>query len=84
MAKFKLKIDEKGLPVVQDGNPVFINEETNEEEAFDINQMYSKIGELGKENKKRRETNKTLNERLKAVEDIEDLPGFVSKAKQVM
>jgi len=79
---FKLKIDAKGIPAISpEGLPIWIDSDTNQEEAFDINELRSKIVELGRENKKRRETNKTLEQRLKVVEDIEDLPAFVQTAK---
>ena len=82
MAKqFKLKTDDKGVVLDEAGLPVYINLETNEEEPIDVNQLFTRVGELGKEAKKRRETNKTLMERLKLVEDIEDLPSFVEQAR---
>ena len=79
---FKLKTDDKGIPAVSpEGHAIYIDTDTNAEEAFDINELRGKIVELGRENKKRREANKTLMERLKVVEDIEDLPTFVQTAK---
>lgn len=82
---FKLKLDEKGIPQVSpEGHALYTDLDTKEDVAFDVNELREKIVELGRENKKRRETNKTLSEKLKIVDGIDDLPGFVNQAKEVM
>lgn len=87
MKQLKYKTDDAGHIVVQDGKPLVINVDTGDEELLDINQLLSHIGDLGKEAKKRRETNKTLTEKLHTLEEagitLDDLPNFVSKVKEV-
>lgn len=85
MPKWKLHLDENESVVMEDGLPVFVNEDDESEKiAFNPNQMHSKILGLNKESKTRREENEQLRERLKVVEDIEDLAEFRARADEAM
>jgi hypothetical protein len=77
---WELKKTEDGGAVVNDsGLPVFLDDE-GKDIVFDPNQMHGKILDLNSESKRRREESAALKERLKLVEDIEDLSDFRSRA----
>lgn len=70
MKVLKLKVDENGHVVVQDGKPVFIYED-GKEAAFDVNAAMAKIGELNEEAKTHRLTAKAAEEKLSVYRDPE-------------
>jgi len=78
-----LKTDENGLTAVQDGKPVYVDE-NGDEAAFDVNQLHAKVLSLGRENKTRREkaedANRKLDETLALFEGVEDLPAWRAEA----
>lgn len=67
----KLKLDDKGNVVVQDGKPVYVNDK-GEETAYDAPAMHSKIIDLGKESQKHRESKEAAETKLKTFEGITD------------
>lgn len=67
---FKLKLNE-GVPVLQDGKPVYINEETGAEMPFDANEAFNKIHKLGEESKTRRMEAEKLAESVKQFEGFD-------------
>lgn len=66
----KLKTDENGNVVVQDGKPVYVHDD-GKEIAFDAPQAMAKIGELGRENRTFREGKETAEAKLKAFDGLE-------------
>jgi len=75
----KLKLDENGVVVVQDGKPIYLDAD-GKELAADVPAMYQKIIDLGKEAKKHRESSETFAETLKLFDGIEDLPAWKEEA----
>lgn len=74
----KLKLDEQGHVVVQDGKPVYVHDD-GKEIPFDAAAAMSKIGDLNKEAKGHRERADTAETKLKAFEGIDD-PVAAAKA----
>lgn len=68
----KLKLDENGNVVVQDGKPVYVGAD-GKDVVYDPPAMYSKIIELGKESQKHRETAEAAATKLKGYEAIPDV-----------
>ena len=66
--KLKLKVDDEGHAVVQDGKPVYIYED-GREAPFDAAAAMQKINELNQENADRRHQNKELEEQMKVYKD---------------
>lgn len=66
----KLKTDENGNVVVQDGKPVYVHDD-GKEIAFDAPQAMAKIGELGRENRTFREGKETAEAALRAFEGLD-------------
>lgn len=78
--EWKLKKDEESGQVVFDGEkPVYINPE-GKEVTLDPVGMYSKIIDLGKENKKHRERADALSQQISVFEGVEDLAEWKQKA----
>lgn len=77
--EWKLKVDDKGFAVLEEGKPVYIGPD-EKELALDPPQMYQKIIDLGAENKKRREKLEESSVQLKIFDGIEDLPEWKSEA----
>lgn len=67
----KLKTDENGHVVVQDGKPVYVHDD-GKEVAFDAPHALSKISALNSEAKGHREAREAAEGKLKAFEGIED------------
>lgn len=67
----KLKLDENGNAVLNDGKPVYIQDDGNEI-AFDAGQAMSKIAQLNGEAKSHREAKEAAETKLKTFEGIED------------
>lgn len=67
----KLKLDEQGHVVVQDGKPVYVHED-GKEVAFDAPSAVSKISALNREAQTHREAKEAAEARAKAFEGIED------------
>lgn len=78
----KLKLDENGNVVVQDGKPVYVHDD-GKEVAFDAAQAVSKIASLGSEAKNHRLAAEKATADLKAFEGIED-PAAALKALQTV
>lgn len=78
-----LKTTEEGGAVVQDGLPVFVDDD-GKEMPIDPNQMHTKILELNSESKGRRQKLQDLQGRLEAVKDIENLEEFITNARTAM
>ncbi len=68
---WKLKLDDKGQPVLKDGKPVYENAE-GKEMVFDANQAFEKIGALTGENTAYKKKFTEAEEKLKGFEGIED------------
>ena len=66
---FKLKLDANGNAVIQDGKPVYVNEE-GKEEPFDMNMAWNKIHTLNEENKAKRLEAETLKAKYKAFDGM--------------
>lgn len=67
----KLKLDENGHVVVQDGKPVYVHDD-GKEVAFDAPQAVQKISTLNSEAKQHREAKEAAEAKLKAFDGIED------------
>ena len=67
----KLKLDDTGHAVVQDGKPVYVNED-GKEIPYDVNQANNKISELCKEAKTHREAKEAAEQKLRQFDGIED------------
>lgn len=67
----KLKTDDAGHVVVQDGKPVFVDD-AGKDVAFDVPAAISKIASLNAEAKTHREGKEAAETKLKAFEGIED------------
>lgn len=74
----KLKLDNDGHAVLQDGKPVYTDDADGKELAFDAEQMRSKISELNAESKQHRLTAKEKAELLEKYGDAkpEDVAAF--------
>lgn len=66
---FKLKLTADGAAVLQDGKPVYINEEGHEE-PFDMNMAWNKIHTLNEENKAKRLETEALKASYKAFDGM--------------
>lgn len=66
----RLKLNEQGQVVLQDGKPVYVYED-GKEVAVDVEGMFTKISDLNKENAKHRHTAKEFGEKLERFGDIE-------------
>lgn len=78
----KLKLDEQGHAVLQDGNPIYVHDD-GKEIPFDAAQAFQKIKDLGKENKDWRLKFEQADKALKAFEGIED-PEVARKAVETV
>lgn len=78
----KLKLDEQGHVVVQDGKPVYVHDD-GKEVAFDAPGTVTTITRLNAEAKTHREGKEAAEKSLKAFEGIEDGPAAL-KALQVV
>lgn len=67
----KLKLDESGNVVVQDGKPVYVYDD-GKEVAYDVPAAVSKITSLNAEAKQHREAKEAAENKLKAFEGIEN------------
>lgn len=67
----KLKLDEQGHAVLQDGKPVYVHDD-GKEVAFDAPATVATIGRLNKEAQSHRERAEGAEGKLKAFEGIED------------
>jgi hypothetical protein len=84
--KLKLKLDDEGKVVLQDGMPIYVHED-GKEIPFDAGKAFEKIEELNTENSARRHANKELTDKLSAFlnEDGEPLdPEEVQKALKIV
>ena len=75
----KLKLDEQGHVVLQDGKPVYVKDD-GKEIAFDAAQAFAKIGQLTSESAAHRKGKEEAESRLKTFEGIED----PAKAKEAL
>jgi len=78
---WKLKLDDQKKVVFVDNKPVYIDPD-GKEITLDPPGMYTKIIDLGKENKKHREASDAATGQLKIFEGIEDLPEWKKKADE--
>lgn len=78
----KLKLDENGHVVVQDGRPVYVHED-GKEVVFDAPQTIATISRLNGEAKAHREAKEKAESTLKAFEGIED-PVAAKKALETL
>ena len=74
----KLKIDEQGHAVLQDGKPVYVHDD-GKEVPFDAEQAVTKIASLNAEAKQHREAKEAAEAKLKAFDGVD-----VDKAKQAL
>lgn len=81
--EWKLKVDDKGVAVLEEGKPVYIGPD-EKELALDAPQMYQKIIDLGTENKGRREKLEESTVKLKIFEGIEDLGEWKGEADKAL
>jgi hypothetical protein len=78
----KLKLDDKGAVVVQDGKPVYVHDD-GKEVAFDAPAAMAKIGQLNGESKTHREAKEAAETQLAAFKDITD-PAAAVRALQTV
>nr|DAM65748.1 MAG TPA: minor structural protein GP20 [Caudoviricetes sp.] len=74
----RLKIDEQGHAVLQDGKPVYVHDD-GKEVPFDAEQAVTKIASLNAEAKQHREAKEAAEAKLKAFDGVD-----VDKAKQAL
>ena len=67
----KLKLDDQGHAVIQDGKPVYVHDD-GKEVAIDVPAMQTRIGQLNEESKTHRLKAKDATEKLAGFEGIED------------
>ena len=67
----KLKLDEQGNAVLQDGKPVYVHDD-GKEVPFDAPGAMAKIASLNAEAKTHREAKEAAEAKLKAFDGIED------------
>lgn len=79
---WKLKLDDKGQVIVQDGKPVWVDE-TGKDIAFDAFGAHTRIAELNAEAKGHREGKEAAEKKLKAFEGIVD-PAAALKALETV
>jgi hypothetical protein len=77
----KLKLDDKGVVVVNNGMPVYVDKDGKDIEV-DVPSLFTKITTLNAENKQRRERAEALEGTLKIFDGIEDLPKWRSEADE--
>jgi len=78
----KLKLDDQGHVVLQDGEPVYLGDD-GKEYAFDGPHLYGRVQELTRENAKHRTDKEAAETKLKAFEGIED-PAAALKALETV
>lgn len=81
--KWKLKVDDKGIVILEEGKPVYIGPD-EKELALDAPQMYQKIIDLGAENKGRREKLAEADAKLKIFEGIEEITEWKAEADKAL
>lgn len=75
--KLVLKLDENGNVVVVNGKVIYVDEDAdNKEYPLDPPSMYSKIIDLGKENKVHRDKKDELERKLSLFDGIEDIEAW--------
>lgn len=79
---WKLKLDENGKVVVQDGKPVYVDD-TGKELVFDLTETHATITRLNGESKGHRERAEKAETTLKKFEGIED-PAAARKALETV
>lgn len=80
---YKLKLSDDGKPVVADGLPVFVDD-NGADVAFNPNTLHAKILSLNSESKARREKIESLQERVAALDGIEDVAAFRAEAEKAI
>ena len=80
---YKLKLLDDGKPVVADGLPVFVDD-NGADVAFNPNTLHAKILSLNSESKARREKIESLQERVAALDGIEDVAAFRAEAEKAI
>lgn len=78
----KLKLNEQGFAIVQDGKPIYVADD-GKEIAFDVSGTQSTISRLNSEAKSHRERAEAAEKSLKAFDGIDDA-GAARKALEVM
>jgi hypothetical protein len=78
----KLKIDEEGHAVLQDGKPVYVHDD-GKEIAFDAAATVATINRVTEESKRYKERAQTAEESIKAFDGIED-PAAAKKAMETI
>lgn len=78
----KLKLDENGNVVVQEGKPVYVHDD-GKELPFDASAAMQKIGTLNAEAKQHREAKEAAESKLKAFDGIDDV-ALAKKAVETM
>lgn len=68
---WKLKLDDKGVPVLKDGKPIYVKEDGSEL-VFDAEQAFSKIGQLTGEAADNRKRATEAEAKVKEYEGIDD------------
>lgn len=80
----KLALDGDGkVKVTEDGKPLYLDKD-EKEVPVDAPQMYQKIIDLGKENKRFREAGDTLKSKFKVFEEIEDVEKWHAEAAKAI
>lgn len=77
----KLKVDDSGNAVLENGNPVYIDDD-GKDLVMDVPGLYSKVRTLNGESAARRQKIEELTARYAPVKDIEDLSSFLTKANE--
>lgn len=83
--KLVLKVDENGNVVVVDGKIIYVDEDADGKEyPLDPPALYSKVSELGKENKMRREKVTEIEAKYLSLADIEDIEQWKKDAEKAI
>ncbi len=81
----KLKVDEQGHAVLENGHPVYIFPDGTEK-PLDVPTLYANLGKANNEAKERRLEIQNLEKTLEPITEakIEDIPGFVASALKAL
>jgi hypothetical protein len=80
--KLVIKLDEDGKAVIVDGKIVYIDEDSTDKKEYPLDppSMYSKIAELGKENKTHRTKATEIEAKYLSLAEIEDIEAWKKEA----
>lgn len=78
----ELKVDDKGVVVLQDGKPMFTDE--GKDIVVDVPSLFKKITELNTESAGRRRELVTMKEKFRALDGVDDVDNFLATAAKAV